>query len=620
MANLPVLTPRGDAAVTAGGAQVAPTAAASANGGLEAQTVISNGTPVPVPAGAPTARQGQAMVKKGSISQTLSLDGLVTAQQQVPVTYTGSGKVLDVKVKTGQAIKQGDTMLELDSIELTRSLDSAQARLQTSKANLAQAQAQLAAQQRTSAQRAVAARQQQQQAITDADVGLRHAQENLAKVMAGPSDTDRAPFQAAVAAAQAALDKATAAQQQLHTLPDAATVRQTQNDVKNAQLALDKAQSDYDTLARGPDPLAMSAAQRDLDRSNAQLQLAQTAKIDPKAPDPNAAKIQHDQAIADAQLAVQQAQASLDKLNRPPAEVDVQTAQFRLQTAKDALDAATARWNQLSKPPTQDADDAAQAAIDNAQQNLDLAQARLDALNSHPTPSEIADAQDQLRRAQAAVDAARKPIQTDGDPGGVDLGALQQAIDSDQADVDSLQRQVQDARIVAPLTGSVVSVRVKPGDTITSAKPVFILAAAGAPIVRALLSDDEVAQLSSGQSATVAIDAGDGSPVVNAPASVTSVTKGSAEGGGPSADFSVTWPDGGAPKFGIPVQVSVIVKQKQDVLVVPKAAVKQVGARTYVNVMDNGMRKSVNVQVGITGSDTIEIVSGLTAGQVVLLA
>jgi len=56
------------------------------------------------------------------------------------------------------------------------------------------------------------------------------------------------------------------------------------------------------------------------------------------------------------------------------------------------------------------------------------------------------------------------------------------------------------------------------------------------------------------------------------------------------------------------------------VLVVPKGAVRQAGGRTTVEVQDGSLRRLVNVKVGITTADTAEIVSGLSEGQMVLVA
>ncbi len=592
----------------------------AASGGVPSDSVVAAGPTVAIPANSVATTQlgpRQALVKKDAIAQTMSIDGVVSAPVEVPVVYQGSGKVQDVRVKAGQAVNEGDVLLQLDTVELQRSLDAAQARAQTSKANLAQARAQLAAQQKTNAQRAAQQQQQQQQAIQDAQAGVRKAQAQLDQVMAGPSDADKHAAQQNLVNAQTQLQKAQAAQDKLTSLPDSATVRQAQVDVQNAQIAAEKANADLQNLLRGPDPMVVQSAQRDVDRAKTNLQLTISSKPDPKL-DPAAAKLAHDSAVADAQLAVQQAQDKLDKLQAPPADYDVQTAKQKAQNAQDALDAANAKFAALGNPPDQQTLDAAQAAVDAATNGVSDAQAKLDSLNGHPTSLEIADAQDQVRRAQQALLAAQTAVQSPTDAGGVDLGSLQESVTQDDADVASLQSQLDQSKIIAPFTGTVLSVKVKPGDTITSAKPVFTLAQPGAPIVRLQLSDDEAAQMAVGQTVNISLDSGNGTPVT-IPGSVAKMTTAAQSGGNATADIKADWPASGAPRFGIPVTAIVTVQQKTDVLVVPKTALRTTAGKTYVEVVDGANKKITNVQVGITADDKVEIVSGLREGQVVTL-
>ncbi|HEX8969718.1 MAG TPA: efflux RND transporter periplasmic adaptor subunit, partial [Chloroflexota bacterium] len=237
-----------------------------------------------------------------------------------------------------------------------------------------------------------------------------------------------------------------------------------------------------------------------------------------------------------------------------------------------------------------------------------------------PTPGELSDAQDQVRKAQAALDNARNgQPSTTADANQVDFAALQNAVAQDQATVDGLQQTLDATQMRAPFDGTVVSVRVKAGDSITSAKPVFMLARPGPRIVRVDLADDQVPLLSVGQQAVIGQDGSDSSaPPIDA--TVLGVTKASADGTrAASADLQVSWPDGQQPKFGAPVQVRLTLQHKDDVLVVPVRALHQVGGKATVEVLNGTLRRLVNVQVGIKTDTSAEIVSGLTEGQMVLV-
>src|SRR4051794_16692374 len=78
--------------------------------------------------------------------------------------------------------------------------------------------------------------------IASAQAALHSAQENLAKVMAGPSAQEKASAQASLVAAQAAYND-------LQKGPTDAQLTQLQTDMRKAQVAVDTAQTAYDKIA-----------------------------------------------------------------------------------------------------------------------------------------------------------------------------------------------------------------------------------------------------------------------------------------------------------------------------------------------------------------------------------
>jgi HlyD family secretion protein len=558
-------------------------------------------------------------VKRDSITRSLSIEGSVVPQAQVPITYPIRATVADIKVKAGQAVEEGDVLIEMDPVEIKRSLTEARTRLQSSQLALAQAFAQVSARQQSAAQQAALDQRQQQLAVADATTGLRHAQENLDRVMAGASITDRRAAQDSLDKAQGTLEKAQAAYDKLAAGPDQAALRAAQRDVATNQIAVTKLQTELDTLTGGPDPAAVRTAQGDLQRAQTQLQIAQTSKIDPKTTDPAVAQIQHDAAIQDAQLAVQAALARLERLKQPPAAADVQSARQKLQDAQDTLQASKDKLSTLQEGPDEVTLQVAQAAVDKADQGVSDAQKQVALIESHPTPAEIADARDQIRKAQTALDAAQRGSAfAPGPESAVDLDALQGAVDQDQATVGSLEQALEDTRLKAPFAATIVTVRVKIGDPVTSSKPVILLSKPGAPLLQLDLDDTQVKLLSVGQQASARFES-DGSTPFDA--KVVSVTPAALDGStGAVATVQVKWGDTPPPKFGTLLSVNIMLEQKADVLVVPKGAVRQLGGRASVEVQDGGLRRLVPVQVGIQSDTSVEIISGVNEGQMVLVA
>jgi multidrug resistance efflux pump len=606
--TLPGVLSGGDSGIPVGAAQP----------GSVGVSTAANATATPGLARAAGSRT--AIVTRGSITEALALDGMTAAQTQENLAYTWRTYVDNVKVKPNQVVKQGDILIDFIATEATRAVDTARARLQTSTGNLAKAKTDADAVRTAAAQRLAADQKQQRQAVLDAQIELSRAQENLKIVQAGRSATDKmvastsvATYgQTQVAAAQTNLDKVLAG-------PDPETIKAAQRDVASAQLVLTKAKADFNALTRGPDPAAMRTAQAAVTRATTQLQVVQAAKIDPKAPDQTVAKIQHDQAVQDAQLALDQAQAQMTTLKQPPADVDVQAAKFRVTDAETNLSAAQAKVEALQAGPDQKTIDDAQAGLDHALHAMSELQASLDEVNSHPTPFELRTAQDQVRRAQAAFDnAVASSAAATTDSAGPNFAELEQLIARDQADLAAAEAAVENTHFRAPFDGTVVSVRVKAGDLPSPSQTVIVLARPGPPIVRVDLDDTQASRLVAGQLGTVAVNGG-ASAGPAADATVVRVTPAAKDGSaGATAMLKVNWADGEVPKFGTPVAASIKLQQKSDVLLVPRSAIRQAGGRTTVEVQDGTLRHLVSVQVGITAAEGVEIVNGLTEGQIVL--
>ena len=66
--------------------------------------------------------------------------------------------------------------------------------------------------------------------------------------------------------------------------------------------------------------------------------------------------------------------------------------------------------------------------------------------------------------------------------------------------------------------------------------------------------------------------------------------------------------------------MSITVGQVDGVLTVPSSAIKTVGSQSSVQVLTNGVPTTTAVTVGAIGNDLTQILSGVTAGQQVVIA
>lgn len=301
-------------------------------------------------------------------------------------------------------------------------------------------------------------------------------------------------------------------------------------------------------------------------------------------------------------------------------ESDMIAARQRYQGAKDAVDAARAKLQALTGGPDQNAVDSAHQDASAAAAALQAAQAHLNELRRGPNPADLRTAQAAVTQAQASLDRARAVTDVQDDTAaaqsGEDMAIRRKAIDKDNSDLATLQARLAATQIAAPFVGTVVTVRVRVGDTADVNQPVITLAKPGAPIVRTTITPDDFDKVSEGQSATVQLPTqSNGDPSMTA--RVSSLAPNDA-GTAKIATLEVDWPDA-PPKLGTVLNVGLVLQQKTHVLLVPKKAVHTTGTRSFVELLDGKSRKVATVQVGIVSGSDAEILSGITEGQQVIV-
>jgi multidrug efflux pump subunit AcrA (membrane-fusion protein) len=191
---------------------------------------------------------------------------------------------------------------------------------------------------------------------------------------------------------------------------------------------------------------------------------------------------------------------------------------------------------------------------------------------------------------------------------------LEKGVAQEQANVETLEGKLASTRLFAPYSGVVTTVLVRAGDPVDPAHPALTMAKPGPPVMRLNLSDQESSRVKVGQKATIFMDGVEGPSLE---ATISSVSA-SANGVGRMAQLKVTW-GAEVPGIGKTSQVAVIVQHKENVLLAPKKAIRTAGARKYVQYVSGSTRKIANVEVGISSENDVEILTGLTEGQVVVV-
>jgi multidrug efflux pump subunit AcrA (membrane-fusion protein) len=200
-----------------------------------------------------------------------------------------------------------------------------------------------------------------------------------------------------------------------------------------------------------------------------------------------------------------------------------------------------------------------------------------------------------------------------------------------QAIVD-LENEIAEATLTAPFAGTVVQLSVQKGDAIKAYDPICIIADTSRLVVAAKISKDDLTKVTVGMPAVVNINsAGEFKGTVK---QLPMNTADDSQGGGgnpgnPGGEGNkIERPEdylqidiGAMPEGvtrGTPLSVNIITNRKENAIVIPLSALRSIGSRTYVQVVDENGKREVDVAVGQQTATQAEILEGLTPGQKVV--
>ena len=167
--------------------------------------------------------------------------------------------------------------------------------------------------------------------------------------------------------------------------------------------------------------------------------------------------------------------------------------------------------------------------------------------------------------------------------------------------------------ITAPFGGVVSSVDVDSGDTVKSGTVMGSIIT-NAMIATVTLNEVDIAKVKVGQKVNLTFDALD-SVIIEGEIATVDVT-GTVSQGVVSYNVSISFDtDNESVKSGMSISANIIIESVADVLVTLSSAVKTMGGKSFVEVMNSeGRVERKTVEIGITDDASIEIKSGLSEG------
>lgn len=287
------------------------------------------------------------------------------------------------------------------------------------------------------------------------------------------------------------------------------------------------------------------------------------------------------------------------------ANADLSSDENILQSASRARETLTATQRMLQDMTTAISQ---HSAIDTNAQNLYssyLAGISKASATVNASLSSITTAEQQYRSASSAASP-------------YEIGLQETAVESARGQVDAIRTQLAQMTVSAPVSGIITKQDAQVGAIASPGIPLVSMISDSAFQIEASVSEAEVAKIHAGEDVSVTLDAY-GSDV-SFPATVTSVDPSATVNQGVSSYRVVIQfkEKDDRIKTGMTANANIITTTKENVLAIPWNSVIARSGTSFVVVKNpDGTTSERQIQTGIRSGEMVEVVSGLTEGELV---
>ena len=510
-----------------------------------------------------------ATVALGSVQQTVAGTGTVASASRRDVSFPVAGTVTAVKVGLGDTVTAGQVLASLDPTPLQNALDQANTTLQ-----------------------------QAQQTLSD----------DLASQTASSSSTTSSSAPASPSTSSSAAKSPAPGSSFGGSSGSSPEVTTASRDVTAAQRTL--------LTAYGDAQAALGAGTQAL--SDAQAACAGVSGLDPatvtadgSTPSDSATPTPTSTGsttVAQVQALIAACQAKLSSASQ--AQADTTTRQQAVSDAATTLDQAVAALQQALG--------ASGTGASGSQATTPATSTSASAAGQATTPA-----------TSTSASAAGQSRSSSSSLGSSSQGKVATAADilSDRAAIDAAQSQVAVATeeltlvtLTSPIAGTIGAVSITVGQQVSASATSAVITVLGTDgyVVDLTVPLTSLEKVKVGQTATALV------PTTSTPLTgrVSSIgVRNVSSTSTPEYDLVVALDAPTDPLFdGSSAQVAIAVAATGQVITVPTSAVHVSGQSATVQVLAGGQVSEVTVQRGAVGAELTEITSGLTVGQVVVLA
>lgn len=382
-----------------------------------------------------------------------------------------------------------------------------------------------------------------------------------------------------------------------------------------------------------PSQATLASAQADIQAAQAQLAVAQAN-------------------VASAEAAVLQATAQRNKLLEGPSEGQIAQAELQVANAQLQQENAQQTYNQVTEcfdppgggdpvcPGLGAPEEQARAALENANAGLSAAQSQLADLLAGASAADIQGANAAIASAEAGVQAAQGNVaaaeaniaraeaalaRLQEPPGEDEIAILEAQVESGRTNLAITQLRLEQSRIVASMNGTIANVLIDEGEQTSPGAPAITLVNEGAFHISVNVDEIDIDRVAIGQAVDITLDALPDVPVTG---SIADIAPTSTNAGGVVTYLvmiNIEETDEVELKPGMSATAAIVVEEIDNVLIVPNWAVRldRETGEAFVNVKrttaDLVTVEEVVVETGLRNEQFSEVVSGLQAGDVVVV-
>jgi HlyD family secretion protein len=319
-----------------------------------------------------------------------------------------------------------------------------------------------------------------------------------------------------------------------------------------------------------------------------------------------------DIAAAEADLA--SAKANYEEVKAGPNGEDLIVAKADMEKAAIAVQKAQAEYDEVAWIPGVSALPQS-AALQQASIDYERAKANYQKIAQPPTESELKSAWAQVVQAQTGLDKLRK------NPEPEDVAIAQAQVDQAQAQLEEAQLKLNEAVITAPFDGVVASLGAEVGELVSSGTPMVVLVDISRFHIDVEVDEIDISQIAVGQEVLITLDALLDEEIAGHVGAIAPTA--SVDGGVVSYVVTVAIESTGAPLLtGMSANTIITTARNENALVVPNRYIQidRESGKMYVETLEeDGLTSRVEIQTGMRGELSSQVVAGLEAGDTLVL-